>query len=113
MSDKPELKPCPFCGAPEKSLVLTTAMGESWIKCLDCHASTEMTGTKESAVAAWNRRYSPPLPDIGPEISVSKILGVITCTYSDPANPYKHSITIGNLDEPYRSRFLGLKGEGK
>ena len=49
-----ELKPCPFCGS--KILNVTNAMGEWWVDCKGCAASTIMASTEEKAIEAWNRR---------------------------------------------------------
>ena len=48
-----ELLPCPFCGV--KAHIITAA-GESWALCDKCKATTEAHTSKQSAIAAWNRR---------------------------------------------------------
>lgn len=54
-----ELKPCPFCGGEAR---LVEPMGlMSW--CVDCpnpscQVMGRMSGDKDKAVAAWNRRHS-------------------------------------------------------
>lgn len=47
------LAACPFCGG---EALLTTAMGESWVKCKICNASAGMRGSVDRAIAAWNTR---------------------------------------------------------
>lgn len=51
----PELLPCAFCGSSASFHHNGYAV---WVVCQDCGASTSegMTGDKESASAAWNRR---------------------------------------------------------
>ena len=55
MSEK--LLPCPFCGGEAR---LTAAMGETWMRCIDCNAGSEMSGSRALAIAAWNRRAPAP-----------------------------------------------------
>ena len=44
---------CPFCGG---EALLTNAMGEAWVKCKICNASSGMRGNVNQAIAAWNIR---------------------------------------------------------
>jgi Lar family restriction alleviation protein len=53
MSENIELKPCPFCnGMPH----IHEAVGEAWVHCQDCGASSEMQDAIADAAEAWNRR---------------------------------------------------------
>lgn len=52
----PKLEHCPFCpsgGDPR----IVTAMGEAWVLCYECGASSEMKATVENAVKHWNMRF--------------------------------------------------------
>ena len=51
-----KLKPCPFCGS--KPVLTGFQAPEFWVSCpqIGCKASTEAFGTKDKAVASWNRR---------------------------------------------------------
>lgn len=60
-----ELKPCPFCGGKAATFIRTNTGAtaewcgpvDHWVSCTgDCGASTCMHGTKDEAIAAWNRR---------------------------------------------------------
>lgn len=55
-----ELLPCPFCGgdAVERPFF----RGMSIIRCRKCRADGKAGNTLYEAVAAWNRRTSPPCP---------------------------------------------------
>ncbi len=53
-----KLKPCPFCGS--ENINLRAAMGETWVFCHGCAASTNMKSSEESAVTAWNQRPEKP-----------------------------------------------------
>lgn len=51
-----KLEHCPFCpsgGDPR----IETAMGEAWVLCHECGASSEMKATVEGAVKHWNTRF--------------------------------------------------------
>lgn len=48
-----ELKPCPFCGGEAH---IITAVGESWVRCDKCRATTEAYTDEQLTIAAWNRR---------------------------------------------------------
>ena len=52
------LKPCPMCGSG--NIRERLALGESWVRCDDCGMTTDMFGSHERAIAAWNRRPAPP-----------------------------------------------------
>lgn len=54
------LEPCPFDGEPA---VARDAMGEHWIACGSCNASTNSKGKRTLAIDLWNRR--PPSPPSG------------------------------------------------
>lgn len=49
-----ELLPCPFCGGTNTDP--EGWMGEHWVSCGTCDASTRMTSTLKTACKAWNRR---------------------------------------------------------
>lgn len=55
-----DLLPCPFCGgdAVERPFF----RGMSIIRCRKCRADGKAGNTLDEAVAAWNRRTSPPCP---------------------------------------------------
>ena len=58
MSEKVELKPCPFCGGeahPDNTWILSGA--RKWVvHCIKCGASIGFYETKKKAIEAWNRR---------------------------------------------------------
>jgi Lar family restriction alleviation protein len=56
MTDKIELKPCPFCGGEAKLTDLKQAP-ESWVECKECGARTRFfSNSEEAPVSAWNTR---------------------------------------------------------
>ncbi len=58
------LAPCPFCGGAPS---VRQAMGETWVVCGSCSASTQSKGRETVAFDLWNRRAAPasPLPGGG------------------------------------------------
>ncbi len=63
MSEKP--LPCPFCGGRASATHPISICGNSFcvgdsyqVRCNDCMARGPYFNSKESAIAAWNRRYS-------------------------------------------------------
>jgi Lar family restriction alleviation protein len=74
MSDM-ELLPCPFCGGEAilKCIcnVSAHATDDWWVSCKNCRVErpstkkTEIAGSREQAIASWNRRAGTwqPLPD--------------------------------------------------
>ena len=55
-----DLLPCPFCGGDGVERMFFPVM--SIIRCRKCGADGQVGDTTEEAVAAWNRRTSPPCP---------------------------------------------------
>jgi len=56
MSDAPELKPCPFCGAKATARRSKLIIGAYEVKCRDGHINGLIWDTKQKAIAEWNRR---------------------------------------------------------
>lgn len=54
------LKSCPHCGGAAH---VRQAMGETWVVCGSCWASTNCEGRESVAVDLWNRRAAPVSPD--------------------------------------------------
>ena len=56
--DKPELKPCPFCGGKAifTSIETNYFATRCFVICDNCHASSKRCKNKEEAAEAWNRR---------------------------------------------------------
>lgn len=48
------VKPCPFCGSDR--ITRMRCMGESWVKCEACGASSSPVSRHEAALPMWNRR---------------------------------------------------------
>jgi Lar family restriction alleviation protein len=53
-----ELKPCPHCGQLEELLATDNGVGNCFITCQECGASTAQHYDMKSAIEAWNRRTS-------------------------------------------------------
>ena len=53
-------KDCPFCGG---EAVVAVAMGEFWVYCTKCAASTQFGTTPEAAVIIWDTRVEYFNPD--------------------------------------------------
>lgn len=54
--DKPELKPCPFCGG-EAYMTHLPLSGAYEARCIKCDIGTWPCLDRKSAVEKWNRRY--------------------------------------------------------
>jgi len=50
-AEKPELRPCPFCGG---EAFVSYIDGEFAVECVDCECGTRY-GKQDEAIAAWNR----------------------------------------------------------
>lgn len=57
------LLPCPFCGCADVRPARGNG-GDCYVFCHDCHCEGAPTLTRDSAIAAWNRRApAAPSPD--------------------------------------------------
>ena len=60
---KAALKPCPFCGNAEQTVIGVEALfrdGASWrwsVECDGCHVTTKYYGSEHEALNAWKGRY--------------------------------------------------------
>lgn len=72
------LSPCPFCGCVEPKI--TNAMGEWWVCCPNCKASSDMSANYDAAVDAWCRRPPNQEVAIDPESKCSE------CDFNRDAN---------------------------
>lgn len=62
-----ELKPCPFCGARAEFATNSYAI---WVACSYCQCHGE-EGSKEEAIAAWNKRAQQPTPEQQPKLTLA------------------------------------------
>lgn len=65
MTNKPEIKPCPFCGGEAEFYPNYIEGEENWVEC--CNAKCQATNgyvrrTPEEALSAWNTRAEPAAP---------------------------------------------------
>ena len=57
MTEREELKPCPFCGSKASFRSSYGDAGKShWVECLRCRSGGEDCSSKQGAEKAWNRR---------------------------------------------------------
>lgn len=91
-----ELKPCPFCGGKAH---IVTAVGESWVLCGKCKATTSMHTSERFAIDAWNRRAT---------------LGRGTCKADKLCDGYLYytSYWCRGCDERFAYRSIGGKDRG-
>ncbi|WP_369055427.1 Lar family restriction alleviation protein, partial [Burkholderia gladioli] len=91
MSDKlTHLLPCPFCGCTKVPKRQGNGIGDYWLKCFDCGASTRLREDGAGMEKDWNRRASsapaitmPPLND-----AMRAVLTNENCVYGTPDELY-------------------------
>jgi len=60
MSNEPTyLLPCPFCGCTKSPVLQGNGIGDNWLECTDCGASTRMREDGAGSTKDWNRRPTP------------------------------------------------------
>ncbi|WP_186065073.1 Lar family restriction alleviation protein [Burkholderia gladioli] len=91
MSDKlTHLLPCPFCGCTKVPKRQGNGIGDYWLECFDCGASTRLREDGAGMEKDWNRRASsapaitmPPLND-----AMRAVLTNENCIYGTPEELY-------------------------
>jgi Lar family restriction alleviation protein len=51
-----ELKPCPFCGCTTSPELKGNGIGDNWLECVECGASTRVREDGAGSAKDWNRR---------------------------------------------------------
>lgn len=91
------IKPCPFCGPSDVSVVRTGGKSGIWqfyaVECPECGGSGPSRGDEESAVSGWNFRY--PLPEDGWLVSGEEVAALMRerIAASSPTIHQKHAKT--------------------
>lgn len=55
MTDE-QLKPCPFCGCTTSPELKGNGIGDNWLECVECGASTRLREDGAGSTKDWNRR---------------------------------------------------------
>ena len=72
-----ELRPCPFCGADDETM-LHTEQGDWMIDCDGCFAHGPLCETEDAAIAAWNTRPDSELLEAAKDAyQLTKTLGAL------------------------------------
>jgi hypothetical protein len=83
----PQLEMCPHCG-PRGKPEFCYGMGEHWVLCIECKASSAMRPTVRAAAESWNTRAQATPPSPAPSVDVpseQRVLMDIVGAYE--ANP--------------------------
>ncbi|WP_186145956.1 Lar family restriction alleviation protein [Burkholderia gladioli] len=91
MSDKlTHLLPCPFCGCTKVPKRQGNGIGDYWLECFDCGASTRLREDGAGMEKDWNRRASPapaiPMPALND--AMRAVLTNENCVYGTPEELY-------------------------
>ncbi|WP_186111306.1 Lar family restriction alleviation protein [Burkholderia gladioli] len=91
MSDKlTHLLPCPFCGCTKVPKRQGNGIGDYWLECFDCGASTRLREDGAGMEKDWNRRASPapaiPMPPLND--AMRAVLTNENCVYGTPDELY-------------------------
>ncbi|MBU9174022.1 Lar family restriction alleviation protein [Burkholderia gladioli] len=91
MSDKlTQLLPCPFCGCTKVPKRQGNGIGDYWLECFDCGASTRLREDGAGMEKDWNRRASPapaiPMPPLND--AMRAVLTNENCIYGTPDELY-------------------------
>jgi hypothetical protein len=54
-----ELLPCPFCGCRVPPTMQGNGIGDNWLECTECGASTKLREDGAGSEKDWNRRAAP------------------------------------------------------
>ncbi|WP_186152422.1 Lar family restriction alleviation protein [Burkholderia gladioli] len=91
MSDKlPHLLPCPFCGCTKVPKRQGNGIGDYWLECFDCGASTRLREDGAGMEKDWNRRASPAPAITMPPLNdaMRAVLTNENCIYGTPDELY-------------------------
>ncbi|WP_186153417.1 Lar family restriction alleviation protein [Burkholderia gladioli] len=91
MSDKlTHLLPCPFCGCTKVPKRQGNGIGDYWLECFDCGASTRLREDGAGMEKDWNRRPSPAPAITMPTLNdaMRAVLANEHCVYGTPDELY-------------------------
>jgi len=110
MTNKPELKPCPFCGGEAEFYPNDIEGEENWVEC--CNAKCQATNgyvrrTPEEALSAWNTRSEPAAPSLDEvEREICSMRKTIAVAGKHPDFVVRIDILKSILDARDNSNFL-------
>ncbi len=90
-----ELKPCPFCGSHK--IDRQECLGDYWVTCLTCLASSHMECSEEIADRQWNTRASTEITALKDEVcrlksrikqlEAGEAIVALSSIYGEPTEP--------------------------
>ncbi|WP_186260304.1 Lar family restriction alleviation protein [Burkholderia gladioli] len=116
MSDKlTHLLPCPFCGCTKVPKRQGNGIGDYWLECFDCGASTRLREDGAGMEKDWNRRPSPapaiPMPPLND--AMRAVLTNENCVYGTPDELYAAlvmaALAISESEDTKRLDFIAAE----
>lgn len=77
MSERDEFEACPFCGCTDSPVQRGNGIGDVWLECAQCEASTRLRANIETCAKDWNRRASQAVPALTDEAAMRVALRIM------------------------------------
>lgn len=108
-----KFKPCPFCGCVHDPIMQGNGIGDNWLECIGCLASTRLREDGVGCEKDWNMRALTPAPELTEQMidAARGFFLALECGVTSIERMREHVIRWNGPDVSYLPDWF-TKGEG-